>query len=101
MINITTNQILLLYTWFPLAGVIAIILLVARFYQKFSGDRTYYNLYLVPLALFGLGIVRYASVDQIAGDLPGDLLMGTGGFILIALSLLLYRLMTAGRKQGG
>jgi hypothetical protein len=75
-------------------------LLVARFYHKFSGDRTYYNLYLVPLALFGLGIVRYASVDQIAGDLPGDLMMGGAGIILISLSVLLYRRMTAGRKQG-
>lgn len=101
MITITPNQLLLLYTWFPLAGVIALMLLIARFYQKFSGDRTYYNLYLVPLALFGLGMVRYASVDLIAGDTPGDLLLGTAGIMLLSLSVLLYRRMTAGRKQGG
>ena len=99
MITITPNQILLLYTWFPLAGVIALMLLVARFYHNFSGDRTYYHLYLVPLVLFGLGMVRYASVDQIAGDVAGDLLMGVAGAVLMSLSVLLYRRMTAGRKQ--
>jgi hypothetical protein len=95
---ITPNQILLLYSWFPLAAVIAIMLLIARFYAKFSGDRTYYTLYLVPLALFGAGMVRYASIDQIAGDGLADALIGVAGAMLILLSVLLYRLMTAGRK---
>lgn len=98
MITITPNQILLLYTWFPLAAVVALMLLIARFYQKFSGDRTYYMLYFIPLVLFGVGAVRYASLDQIAGDFVGDLLLGTAGIILISLSILLYRCMTAGRK---
>jgi hypothetical protein len=95
---ITPNQILLLYSWFPLAAVIAILLLIARFYQQFSGDRTYYTLYLLPLILFGAGSVRYASIDQIAGDAVGDLLMGTAGALLIGLSVWLYHQMTNGRK---
>ena len=73
-------------------------LLIARFYQSFSGDRTYYLLYLVPLMLFGLGAVRYASIDQIAGDGLGDLIFGSGGLALIGLSVHLYHLMTAGRS---
>lgn len=98
MTVISPNQILLLYTWFPLAAVIAILLLIARFYQKFSGDRTGYMLYLIPLVLFGAGVVRYASIDQIAGDTLGDILMGTAGLVLLLLSLWLYHLMTSGRK---
>lgn len=98
MTVITPNQILLLYSWFPLAAVIAILLLIARFYQKFSGDRTGYMLYLIPLVLFGAGVVRYASIDQIAGDTLGDIFMGTAGFVLLLLSIWLYHQMTSGRK---
>jgi hypothetical protein len=96
---ITPNQILLLYSWFPLAAVIAILLLIARFYETFSGDRTYYLLYLIPLVLFGAGIVRYASVDQIAGDALGDIFMGAAGAVLLILSIWLYHQMTSGRKS--
>jgi hypothetical protein len=98
VISITPNQILLLYTWFPLASLIAITLLIARFYEGFSGDRTYYQWFLVPLVLFGVGSVRYASIDRIAGDSLGDMLMGGAGVVLIGLSLRLYRLMTSGRR---
>jgi hypothetical protein len=96
---ITPNQILLLYSWFPLAAVIAILMLIARFYENFSGDRTWYGLYLIPLVLFGAGSVRYASIDQIAGDAFGDLAMGAAGIVLLALSIWLYHQMTTGRKQ--
>jgi len=96
---ITPNQILLLYLWFPLAMVIAIMLLIARFYQKFSGDRTLYKLYLIPLVLFGFSVVRYASIDHILGDWLGDLLSGVAGIALIGLCVLLYHLMTVGRDN--
>jgi hypothetical protein len=95
---ITPNQILLLYFWFPLAVVIAILLLIARFYESFSGDRTWYMLYLIPLVLFGVGSVRYASINQIAGDTFGDLSMGAAGMVLMILSIRLYHQMTSGRK---
>jgi hypothetical protein len=98
MIAITPNQILLLYTWFPLAVGIALMLLVARFYQKFSGERTYYGLYILPIVLFGGAAVRYASLNQIAGDALGDVIIGLAGLILISLSMYLFRLMTSGRK---
>lgn len=98
MIAITPNQILLLYTWFPLAVSIALMLLVARFYQKFSGERTYYRFYFVSLVLFGGAAVRYASLDQIAGDVWGDLMQGAAGLVLIVLSVYLFRLMTNGRN---
>ena len=99
MTVITPNQILLLYIWFPLAVVIAILLLIARFYETFSGDRTWYMLYLIPLVLFGVGVVRYASINQIAGDAFGDLSMGAAGAVLMVLSLRLYHQMTSGRKS--
>lgn len=99
MTALTPNQILLLYLWFPLVMLVAIVLLIARFYQRFSGDQTYYMGYLAPLVLFGVGLVRYASIDQVAGDALGDVALGAAGLILMGLSLLLYHRMTAGRKK--
>ena len=99
VIPITSSQVLLLYTWFPLATVIAILLLIGRFYQRFSGERTYYRGYLLPLILFGLALVRYASVKMVLGDPLGDVLAATAGLILLGLTLLLYTQMMAGRSD--
>lgn len=86
---VTPNQILTLYTWFPLAALLMFMLLIARFYEKFSGERTYYRLFTLPLVLYGLATVRYASINQVMGDPIADLLLGAGGAALLALSLLL------------
>ncbi len=81
-----------------LAALIAIMLLIARFYQNFSGEQTYFQFYAVPLILFGVAAVRYASIGQLTGDWLGDTTGGVAGASLIWLSLHLYRLMTSGRK---
>ncbi len=92
------SQLLLLYSWFVLAALLTFLLLVARFYQKFSGERTFYKLYLVPMLLYGVASVRYAVIDRIGGDVLGDLLTGAAGLMLAALVIFLYRRMTIGRK---
>lgn len=89
------NQFLVLYQWFPLAALLMFIALIARFYEKFSGKRTFFRYYLVALVLFGGAAVRYAGAGRLAGDLPGDLLLGLGGVVLLSLSIHLYRLMLA------
>lgn len=96
---VTPNQILTLYTWFPLATLLVFMLLIARFYQRFSGERTCYQLYLLPLVLYGLATVRYASVNELTGDPLGDVLAGAGGAALLALSLLLAWAMLARRGR--
>ncbi|KXK23615.1 MAG: hypothetical protein UZ15_CFX003000564 [Chloroflexi bacterium OLB15] len=58
------SQLLLLYSWFVLAALLTFLLLVARFYQKFSGERTYYKLYIVPILLYGAA--RFATLSLIA-----------------------------------
>jgi hypothetical protein len=96
--SVSLNQVLWLYAWFPLATIIFLMLLIARFYENFSGDRTYYTFYLIPLVLFGGSAVRYASINSISGDLFGDIMSAAAGVVLITLSLFLFRLMVAGRK---
>jgi hypothetical protein len=91
------SQLFLLYTWFALAAVLFFLLLIARFYQKFSGERTYFRLFLMPMLLFGVAAVRYSSIDRVAHDAFGDIFMTVAGLVLAWLCIRLYRRMTAGR----
>jgi hypothetical protein len=97
--TLTLNQFLVLYTWFPLAALLLFMLLIARFFGKFSGERTLFRWFLVPLTLFGTAAVRYAGVNQMAGDGWGDLLAGVGGLVLIVLSVNLVRRMRLSGKD--
>lgn len=92
------SQVFLLYSWFVLSAVIGFVLLIARFYQRFSGERTLYRWYSLPVVLYGLATVRFASIDQVAGDPAGDVLAGAAGLMLIILFGRLYRQMTRGRR---
>lgn len=87
-----------MYLWFPLALLLFFLMLIARFYQRSSGERTYYQLYIAPIVLFGGGVARYTSINYLAGDTLGDLLLGVSGVMLIALCVFLYRIMTRNRK---
>lgn len=90
---------LALYTWFPLVVILAIFLLIARFYQRFSGQRTFYWFFMLPILLYGAAAVRYAGVDSIAGDVLGDIYGATGGIILVSLVVQLYAKMTSDKSE--
>ena len=98
MDTISLSQLLMLYTWFGLAILVFFLILIARFYGRFSGDRTRYLLFAVPLIGYGIAAVRYASIDRSTGDLMGDLVAALSGLILIMLVARLYHLMTANRE---
>lgn len=87
----------MLYSWFALAGLLVFLLLIARFYQRFSGETTRFQLFALPLLLFGVATVRYASINQIAGDGLGDGLLLIAGTVLVIQCLFLYRVMTRNR----
>lgn len=91
--SLSLYQSLMLYLWFPLAVVLVLLLLIARFYERFSGTRTYFRWFLIPLILFGVGAVRYASLEAITGDVWADLALGVGGMVLSVLCVRLYWLM--------
>jgi hypothetical protein len=95
--GISIAQLLMLYTWFLLAFLVGFLLLIARFYQRFASERTFFELFAVPILLFGVGLVRYASLNWIAGDSLGDVLMGAAGLVLMFLTIWLYHLMTRNR----
>lgn len=90
---------LTLYNW----GIVAVLLvfqfLIARFYEKKSGQRSFYAFFLVPALLFLAASVRYAfGTDDLAGDVWGDSLLFVGGGILAGLSTMLFRLMMGGKR---
>lgn len=84
------HQFLVLYTWFPLAVLFAFMLLIGRFYQKFSGEATFYWLYFLCAILFGALFVRITSVGFAIGDTISYILSIISGSLLLFLSLLLY-----------
>lgn len=90
------SQLLTLYTWFLLAAFIGFLLMIARFYQRFSGEKTYYWLFGVPIILLGADAVRQTRL-QVVNDTVGLLLSAAAGVLLIGLCALLYRRMTNGR----
>lgn len=97
MAAVSISQFLMLYSWFVLAGLLVFLLLIARFYQRFSGEPTYFRLFSLPVILFGIATVRYASINQIAGDELGDMLSIIGGAALVFQCLFLYHVMTRNR----
>lgn len=93
------NQLLNLYTWFLLTALLFFLLLIGRFYERFSGERTHFRIFLVPAALFGVEVVHRSAGSPLGQDWFGALMSGAAGVVLIVLCLRLYRQMTVGRHR--
>lgn len=88
--SLSLNQLLALYSWFPLAALLMFTLLIARFYEKFSGQPMYFRAFFIPVILFGMAVVRYASIDSIVGDVWADAALISAGATLMGLCLVVY-----------
>jgi hypothetical protein len=97
MTSLTAHQMLTIFTWFLIAILLAILLLIARFYENVSKERTYFWAFGAPILIFAAASVRYAFNNQVGGDPVSDLLWFVGGLMLIGMCLYLYNLMTRGR----
>lgn len=90
MVPLSLSQFFALYTWFPLALILFILMLIARFYEKSSGERTFFRLLIVPIIAFGFAAVRYAANDQIVGDWLADAALLLAGLMLTGMLFLVY-----------
>lgn len=91
MLPLSLSQALALYSWFPLAALLFFLFLIARFYQKFSGQKTHPRLYVAPMILFGAAAVRAAGAGD--SDTLANVLYAAAGVALLGLTALLYRRM--------
>ena len=92
------TKLLTLYVWMGTAALLMLLYRIAHFYQVTTGLRSYYHFFLVPVAFFVAGMLRYLMIDiGFAGDIMGDLLFFLGGVSLSLIGYYLLKLMTGGR----
>jgi len=94
----SVNDVLLLYTWVLTATLLVFFFLIARFYERKAGQRSYYQLFLLPALFYLLSGLRYVMAGGSPwDDLLGNMLLFLGGLTAIGLSYFLFKLMTGGR----
>jgi hypothetical protein len=101
------GSILIVYSWLAAAVLVMVLFLIGRFYEIRFGQRSYYQLFLIPLILFCIGAIWDAffanehtgdPLLDFVGTLGPDLVFLSGGLVLITLCYLLLRTMIGGRK---
>ena len=95
--DVSIHQIATIYIWFGLGALLFLMALIARFYERLSGQRTYFQLFLVPALTLAAATILLTRKDVIAGYVIADVLLLVSGLALGALCLHVYRLMTSGR----
>jgi hypothetical protein len=102
------GSILILYSWIVAAILIFFLFLIGRFYEIKIGQKSYYQLLLLPLGLFLMAAIWDAffannntqnPLLDFVGALGPDLLLLVGGIVLIGLCYSLYRTMMGGKRQ--
>jgi hypothetical protein len=98
MTVVALGRIAELYNGLAIGGLLLLLLLIARFYQRQAGVRSGYRVFLAPAAAFLVAGIRYSALEgQIAGDWIADLLRLAGGVCLIGWGAYLLTLMTGKR----
>jgi hypothetical protein len=101
------SSVLIVYSWLAAAALVLVLFLIGRFYEIRFGQRSYYQLFLVPLILFCVGAAWDAflanentgdPVLDFVGAFGPDLVFLVGGLALTALCYLLHRTMIGERK---
>ena len=93
------DTLLTIYVWIVAVVIIFFLFLIARFFQRKSGQRSYFELYVVPAVLFLMAGARYLFWGtSYVGDPIADCLLFFAGATTIGLSSYLFILMTGGRR---
>lgn len=102
----TLSSILIVYSWAGAAVLVFFLFLIGRFYEVRFGQRSYYQLFLVPLVLLIIGAIWDAffansytgnPLLDFAGGFWPNLFFLIGGIVLTILCYALYRTMMGRR----
>jgi hypothetical protein len=101
------GSLVVVFCWIIAAILIFFLFLVGRFYEIRFGQKSYYQLMLIPLILFLIAAIWDAFfansytgdplLDFVGAFFP-DLLFFLGGIILTVLCYYLFRIMMGGRR---
>lgn len=100
MESASVHQLITIANVFLVAILCTIYFLIARFFGRLNKIRTLALLFIVPALLFGFASARYVFLNALSDPLA-DVLAGTGGVLLIGLSVHLFNTMTAGDNGTG
>lgn len=101
------SAIVILYYWIAAAVLALFLCLIGRFYERRYGQRSYYQLMMVPIGFFVIAAVWDAFMANeytgnplldFVGALGPDLLWLVGGTTLILICYSLFRTMMGGRR---
>ncbi len=102
----TLSSILIVFSWIATAILVCFLYLIGRFYEVRFEQRSYYQLFLLPLGLFVVAAIWDAFLANeytgnplldFVGTFGPDMLFLAGGLILIILCYSLFKTMMGGR----
>ena len=89
---------LTVYTWGAVCILLLFLLVIAQFYEKKSGQRSYYLAFLLAIAFFvGATIVYLPLLPALTGSTLGDMLRFAGGITVGVFGFMLLNFMMGGR----
>lgn len=101
------GSLVVVLSWIIAAILVFFLFLVGRFYEIRFGQKSYYQLMLIPLFLFVAAAIWDAFftnsytgdplLDFVGAFFP-DLILFLGGLVLIILCYYLFRIMMGGRR---
>ena len=93
------EYILAIWSWVVIGVLLVFLWRIAYFYQKTSGQRVGYHLFVAAALLLTAGAVWYLVFDVgFTGEPFADLLLFGGGLLLFAFGSRLQELMTGERR---
>jgi hypothetical protein len=93
------DTILTIYVWVAAAAVIFFLFLIARFFQKKSEQRSYFQYYVIPAGLFLVVGIRFAfGQGSYVEDPIANGLLFLAGITAGVLGSFLLVLMMGGRR---
>ena len=101
------SSVLIVYSWLAAAALVLVLFLIGRYDEIRFGQRSYSQLFLVPLILFCVGAAWDAlfanentgdPILDFVGAFGPDLVFLVAGLALTALCYLLLKTMIGGQK---